>query len=130
LSDRGVYRTERVTALTIEFIYKAMYCPSSWRCIGEAMMDVEITKDRLWEAEVHRMAGEIALKSPTPDAAKTEAYFERALAVAREQRRNPGNCTRRSAWRGSTAIRAGRSKLANYSRQSTAGSPKASIRST
>jgi predicted ATPase len=31
------------------------------------------------------MAGEIALRSPEPDAAKAEAYFERALAVAREQ---------------------------------------------
>jgi predicted ATPase len=31
------------------------------------------------------MAGEIALKSPTPDAAKAEAYFERALAVSRKQ---------------------------------------------
>ena len=28
---------------------------------------------------------EIALKSPKPDAAKAEAYFERALAVARQQ---------------------------------------------
>jgi predicted ATPase len=32
------------------------------------------------------MAGEIALKSRHPDLAKSEAYFERALAVAREQR--------------------------------------------
>jgi predicted ATPase len=31
------------------------------------------------------MAGEVALKSPEPDAVKAEAYFERALAVAREQ---------------------------------------------
>jgi predicted ATPase len=31
------------------------------------------------------MAGKIALKSPTPDAAKAEAFFERALAVARQQ---------------------------------------------
>jgi predicted ATPase len=31
------------------------------------------------------VAGEIALKSPEPDAAKAEAYFERALAVARQQ---------------------------------------------
>ena len=37
------------------------------------------------EAEVNRIAGEIALKSPEPDAAKAEAYFERALAVARQQ---------------------------------------------
>jgi predicted ATPase len=32
-----------------------------------------------------RIAGEIALKSPQPDAAKAEAYFERALAVSRQQ---------------------------------------------
>jgi hypothetical protein len=31
------------------------------------------------------MAGEVALKSPVPDAAKAEAYFERALAVAHQQ---------------------------------------------
>ena len=37
------------------------------------------------EAEVHRTAGEIALMSPAPEAAKAEAHFERALAVARQQ---------------------------------------------
>ena len=31
------------------------------------------------------MAGEIALGSPVGDAAKAEAYFERAIAVARSQ---------------------------------------------
>ena len=55
----------------------------AWRCIGEAMTAVETTKERWCEAEVHRIAGEIALMSPEPDAAKAEAYFERALAVAR-----------------------------------------------
>jgi class 3 adenylate cyclase/predicted ATPase len=57
----------------------------AWRCIGEAMMAVETTKEGLWEAEIHRMAGEIVLLSPEPDAAKAEAYFERALSVARQQ---------------------------------------------
>ena len=57
----------------------------AWRCIGEAMTAVETTKERWCEAEVHRVAGEIALRSPEPDAAKAEAYFERALAVARTQ---------------------------------------------
>ena len=57
----------------------------AWRCIGEAMTAVETTKEKWWEAEVHRVAGKIALKSPEPDAAKAQAYFERALAVAREQ---------------------------------------------
>jgi predicted ATPase len=58
----------------------------AWRSIDEAMRAVETTKECLWEAELHRMAGEIALKSPEPDASKAEAYFERALAVARKQR--------------------------------------------
>jgi predicted ATPase len=57
----------------------------AWRSIYEAMTAVEATKERWWEAEVNRMAGEIALKSPEPNAAKAEAYFTRALAVARQQ---------------------------------------------
>jgi predicted ATPase len=56
----------------------------SWRCIGEAITAVE-TANKWFEAEVHRNAGEIALKSPQLDTAKAEAYFERALAVARAQ---------------------------------------------
>ena len=54
-------------------------------CIGEAMTTVQTTKERWCEAEVDRIAGEIALKSPEPDAAKAQEYFERALAVARQQ---------------------------------------------
>ncbi len=59
----------------------------AWRCIEEAMRAVEKTKERLWEAEIHRIAGEIALKSPElrPAPEKAEAYFEKALAVARSQ---------------------------------------------
>ena len=57
----------------------------AWRCIAEAMTAVEISKERLCEAEIHRTAGEIALKLPQPDAAKAQAYFEHALAVARQQ---------------------------------------------
>ena len=57
----------------------------AWRCIGEAMTTMGTTKERWFEAEVHRIAGEIAFKSPQPDAAKAETHFERALAVARAQ---------------------------------------------
>jgi predicted ATPase len=56
-----------------------------WRCIGEATMTVETTKETMFEAEVHRISGEIALLSPKQGSAKAEAYFERALAVARAQ---------------------------------------------
>ena len=55
------------------------------RCIREAFVTVETTKERWAEAEVHRIAGEITLHSPKPDALKAEAYFEGALAVARKQ---------------------------------------------
>jgi predicted ATPase len=57
----------------------------AWRCIREAVTATETTKERWSEAEINRMAGEIALKSPGPDATKTQAYFERALTVARAQ---------------------------------------------
>jgi class 3 adenylate cyclase/predicted ATPase len=57
----------------------------AWRCIGEAMTAMATTKETWCEAEVDRMAGEIALLSPERDATKAEAYFERALAVARAQ---------------------------------------------
>ena len=57
----------------------------AWRCIEEAMRAVVKTKESLWEAEIHRIAGEIALISPELDAAPAEAHFERALVVARQQ---------------------------------------------
>jgi class 3 adenylate cyclase/predicted ATPase len=57
----------------------------AWRCVGEAMTAVETTKEKWFEAEIHRIAGEIALMSPDQDAAKAEAFFECALAIAREQ---------------------------------------------
>jgi predicted ATPase len=57
----------------------------AWRCIGEALTAVETTKERWCEAEVNRIGGEIALKSSEPDVVKAEAYFERALSVARQQ---------------------------------------------
>jgi predicted ATPase len=57
----------------------------AWRCIGEATTAVETTRETWFEADLHRTAGEIALKSPERDTAKAQGYFERALAVARQQ---------------------------------------------
>jgi predicted ATPase len=57
----------------------------AWCCIGEAITAVETTKERWCEADIHRTAGEIALMSPEPDPVKAEAYFERALVIARAQ---------------------------------------------
>ena len=55
------------------------------RRIGEATIALEEANERWIEAEVHRLAGEIALKSPQPDPAEAQACFDRALAVARQQ---------------------------------------------
>ena len=49
------------------------------------MTAARTTKERWFLAETHNITGEVALKSPEPDAAKTEAYFQRALSVARQQ---------------------------------------------
>jgi class 3 adenylate cyclase/predicted ATPase len=57
----------------------------AWRCVNEAITAVEATKETWCEAESHRVAGEIALKSPEANAPNAQAHFERALAVARAQ---------------------------------------------
>ena len=57
----------------------------AWRCIGGAIRAMETTTEREFEAEVYRIAGEIALLSSELDAAKAEGYFQRALAAARQQ---------------------------------------------
>ena len=57
----------------------------AWRCIGEATTAIETTGERWYEAEVLRVAGEIAMMSPERDTAKAEMFFDRALAVARQQ---------------------------------------------
>ena len=55
------------------------------RCIDEAITAVETTKERWWDAEVNRAAGEIALTQPQPMLRRPKRIFERALSVARQQ---------------------------------------------
>jgi predicted ATPase len=57
----------------------------AWRLIDESMRALETTEERWCEAEINRIAVELALMLPEPDAAKAEGFFERALAVARKQ---------------------------------------------
>ena len=87
----AVRSTGARVSLPSHWSYLAIACAAlgqfddAWRRIGEAMTALETTKERWWEAEVNRIAGEIALKSSDADAATAEAYFERALLVARQQ---------------------------------------------
>jgi predicted ATPase len=55
------------------------------RYIDQAIIAVETTNERWWEAHIYRVAGEIALARKS-NTAKAETYFEQALAVARAQR--------------------------------------------
>jgi predicted ATPase len=57
------------------------------RTIDETMTKIETSKERWCEAEINRIAGEVALKSPNQDVAKAEAeaLFQHALEVARQQ---------------------------------------------
>jgi predicted ATPase len=56
----------------------------AWRCACEGTTLIETARETWAEAEVTRNIGEILLNGER-DAAKAEAYFERALAVARQQ---------------------------------------------
>ena len=55
------------------------------RSIREALTTLETTMERWFEPEANRVAGEIALGSPEWGPTKAQVYFERALAVARQQ---------------------------------------------
>lgn len=55
------------------------------RSIAEAMTAADVTGEKWCEADIHCVAGEIALMAPDRDAAKAEAYFTRALSIARTQ---------------------------------------------
>jgi predicted ATPase len=55
------------------------------RFIAEAATLVETTKQRCWEAEVQRVAGEVVLRSPDLDVAGAQRHLETAIAIAREQ---------------------------------------------
>ena len=75
---------------------QASQVDDAWRCIGEVMAAMEASGEIWSEAEVNRIAGEIALKSPQRDTAKAEAYFERALTVGRQQQAKSWKTPRRN----------------------------------
>jgi predicted ATPase len=54
--------------------------------IGEAMTTMKTTKENWCEAEINRVAGEIALQGIEPDVTKAEACFATALEIARKQK--------------------------------------------
>jgi predicted ATPase len=56
------------------------------RRLDLALAELERTEERLYEAEMHRIRGEILLKRDPADTAAAERSLETAIAVARSQR--------------------------------------------
>jgi predicted ATPase len=56
------------------------------RLVKAALATAENTRERWWEAELHRLRGEFVLRERTPQAVRAaEAHFRRGLDVARSQ---------------------------------------------
>jgi predicted ATPase/class 3 adenylate cyclase len=58
----------------------------AWRCINDAINAAEATGEKWCDAEIYRIAAEIALIEPDRDWAKIDGWFKRALSTAREQK--------------------------------------------
>jgi predicted ATPase len=53
--------------------------------LAEALALVDKNDERWWEAELHRLKGELLQQQAVPDASQAESCFQQALAVARHQ---------------------------------------------
>ena len=89
---------------------------------------METTKEAMFEAEVYRIAGEIALKSPQLDAARAQSNFEHSLLVARKQQAKSLELRTAMSLARLWPTRENHSKLANCLLRYIAGSRKGSMR--
>jgi predicted ATPase len=53
--------------------------------LDDALAQAAVSGARGWDAEIHRLRGELSARLPYPDPAKAEESFRTALAIAREQ---------------------------------------------
>jgi hypothetical protein len=53
--------------------------------LDEALAQAAVSGEGGWDAEIHRLRGELTARLPYPDPAKAEESFRTALAIAREQ---------------------------------------------
>lgn len=72
-------------ALLVEAYGKAGQVAEGLRLVAEALVTADTTGERVYEAELHRLQGELLLHQEPPDAVQAERCFQQALAIARHQ---------------------------------------------
>jgi predicted ATPase len=75
----------RDLALLAEAYGKVGQTEAGLTVLAEALAVVDKTGERYWEAELHRLKGELLLGLSTDNTTEAEACFQQALDVARRQ---------------------------------------------
>ena len=113
-------------ALLAEALALAGKIEEGLAALDDALAKAAVSGARGWNAEVHRLRGELTGRLPYPDPAKAEDSFRTALAIARSRAREATNCAPRRALPGCGPSRAGEARRATCWHPSTVGSPRAS----
>jgi predicted ATPase len=72
-------------SMLVEACIKSGRVDDGLSALTEALAAADEQEDRSWEAEMHRLKGELLLKQNNLNAAKAQSCFERAIEVARKQ---------------------------------------------
>jgi predicted ATPase len=71
--------------LLAEALARAGKIEEGLAALDDALATAAASGEKGWDAEIHRLRGELTGQSPYPDPAKVEDSFRTALAIAREQ---------------------------------------------
>jgi predicted ATPase len=72
-------------ALLAEALALARKIGEALAALDDASAQAAVSGETGWDAEIHRLRGELTARLPYPDPAKAENSFRTALAIAREQ---------------------------------------------
>jgi predicted ATPase len=73
------------SSLLIEAYRAVGQVEEAFRVLAEALMLVDKHRERFWEAELHRLKGQLLLQQAISEATQAEVCFHQALAIARQQ---------------------------------------------
>lgn len=72
-------------ALLVESYWQSGQLGDALRTLEDALMIVDKTEERCWEAELHRLKGVLLLKTSIDHVAEAESCFQHALSLAQHQ---------------------------------------------